>query len=53
MRTRAARSTYISEYCYHTWRYITLSVDRDGISFYMNGRLAYYYSADGYLPNWG
>ena len=42
----------ISEYCYHTWRYITLSVDRDGISFYMNGRLAYYYSADGYLPNW-
>lgn len=42
----------ISEYCYHTWRYITLSVDREGISFYMNGRLAYYYSADGYLPNW-
>ena len=42
----------ISDYCYHTWRYITLSVDRDGISFYMNGRLAYYYSADGYLTNW-
>ena len=42
----------ISEYCHNTWRYITLSVDRNGISFYMNGRLAYYYSADSYLPNW-
>lgn len=45
----------ISEYCYHTWRYVTLSIQTDGIYFYMNGRLAYYYSAEGYLtasPGW-
>ena len=39
----------ISEYCHHTWRYITVSIQEDGIYFYMNGRLAYYYSESGYL----
>lgn len=43
----------ISEYCYHTWRYITVSMDEDGVFFYMNGRLAYYYSADTYLSGTG
>ena len=39
----------ISEYCHLTWRYITVSVQEDGIYFYMNGRLAYQYTASGYL----
>lgn len=45
----------ISDYCYQTWRYVTVSMDEDGISFYMNGRLAYYYPAATYLasaPGW-
>ncbi len=43
----------ISEYCYLTWRYITVSMDENGVSFYMNGRLAYYYSAETYLAGTG
>lgn len=43
----------ISEYCYHTWRYVTISIQEDGVYFYMNGRLAYYYSADTYLAGTG
>ena len=43
----------ISDYCYHTWRYVTISIQEDGVYFYMNGRLAYYYSADTYLAGTG
>lgn len=43
----------ISEYCYHTWRYVTISIQEDGVYFYMNGRLAYYYSAETYLAGTG
>ena len=43
----------ISKYCYRTWRYITVSMDENGVSFYMNGRLAYYYSAETYLAGTG
>ena len=45
----------ISEYCYQTWRYITVSLTEEGVSFYMNGRLAYFYPAQTYLaadPGW-
>lgn len=45
----------ISSYCYQTWRYVTVSLTEDGVRFYMNGRLAYFYPAETYLmtsPGW-
>lgn len=30
---------------YQNWRYVTVSIQTDGVYFYTNGRLAYYYSA--------
>ncbi len=30
---------------YKNWRYVTVSIQTDGVYFYTNGRLAYYYSA--------
>ncbi len=45
----------LSDYCYQTWRYVTITIAEDGVYFYMNGRLAYYYSAAAYFaadPGW-
>lgn len=37
---------------YQNWRYVTVSIQTDGVYFYTNGRLAYYYSAARIGTDW-